>query len=151
MTNRLRRPPRPNPDRRQNLPAAPTVEQLREAFPPDVIAGLVDAFYDSVRADDLIGPVFGARVEDWDTHLHRMNLFWGSILRAEPGFHASDRGNPQVLHRLIEELEPAHFDRWLDLFDQTCSEHLSPSAAEHLMGRARRIARALSAHLPAEG
>ena len=32
------------------------------------IAGLVDRFYDRVRVDPLLGPVFNAAVDDWDAH-----------------------------------------------------------------------------------
>ncbi|MGI9627795.1 MAG: group III truncated hemoglobin [Longimicrobiales bacterium] len=150
MPNRLRLFPQ-SLDHRNGSSMGPTVEELRETYPKDVVAGVVDAFYTSVRQDDLIGPVFEARIDDWGPHLDRMKLFWGTVLRAEPGFTASDRGSPPVLHRLIEELEPAHFDRWLGLFEETCRERLSPDAADHLVGRARRIARVLSSHLHTGG
>ena len=132
---------------RLSLPRDPTVEQLREVFRPDVIQEVVHEFYQSVRADSLLGPVFETRIGDWPTHLRRMTLFWGTILRAEPGFHPSPRGNPAQLHRLIHELEPSHFDRWLTLFGEVCRGSLHPSAAEHMVTRASRIALVLSAHL----
>ena len=124
-----------------------TVDQLRDTFSLAVIEDLVDTFYGSVRRDPLIGPIFNARIEDWDIHLGRMNLFWRTVLRAEPGFRSSSRGDPAVLHRLIEELEPSHFERWLKLFREACSRVLPPAAAEHVSMRAGRIAVALSAHL----
>ena len=36
-----------------------------------------------------------------------------------------------------------HFDRWLDLFEQTAREVCPPAAAEHFIERARRIAQSL--------
>ena len=40
-----------------------------------MIARLVDAFYDRVRVDPLIGPVFNERISDWAPHLEQMRLF----------------------------------------------------------------------------
>ena len=41
----------------------------RSALPsPEAIARLVDVFYDRVRADPLIGPVFNEAVHDWPEH-----------------------------------------------------------------------------------
>ena len=46
----------------------------------DLIAKLVDLFYATVRQDALIGPVFEARVEDWDAHLTKLMAFWSSVV-----------------------------------------------------------------------
>ena len=35
------------------------------------IAALVERFYSKARRDPMIGPVFNAAVEDWDTHLRK--------------------------------------------------------------------------------
>jgi len=37
-----------------------------------LIDRLVRGFYMKVRADELIGPVFEARIADWEPHLKRM-------------------------------------------------------------------------------
>ncbi|MBW8303635.1 MAG: group III truncated hemoglobin, partial [Brevundimonas sp.] len=44
-----------------------------------MIARLVDGFYDRVRADPLLGPVFAERISDWGPHLEQMRLFWSSV------------------------------------------------------------------------
>jgi hemoglobin len=45
------------------------------------VACLVNVFYDRVRADDMLGPIFDdiAHV-DWPTHLPLMYDFWESVL-----------------------------------------------------------------------
>src|SRR5437763_16511738 len=60
------------------------------------VACLVNVFYDRVRDDDLLGPIFDdiAHV-DWATHLPRMYDFWESVLFARATF----KGAPLVVHR----------------------------------------------------
>ena len=44
-----------------------------------MIERLVHAFYTKVRADEVLGPVFDARIRDWEPHLSRMCAFWSSV------------------------------------------------------------------------
>ena len=44
-----------------------------------IIQRLVHAFYDSMRADTVLGPIFSARIVDWEPHLQRMCVFWSSV------------------------------------------------------------------------
>lgn len=44
------------------------------------IAQLVDAFYERVRADDLLGPIFNAQVDDWPDHLAKLRGFWSMVM-----------------------------------------------------------------------
>src|SRR5690606_12563079 len=45
------------------------------------VARLVHAFYARVRQDAALGPIFDAKVDDWDQHLAKLVDFWSSILR----------------------------------------------------------------------
>ena len=126
--------------------ASPT---RRHPFDPGSIHALVHAFYDRVREDELIGPVFAARIDDWPWHLDRMVKFWRSVLRGEPLYVPHERGGPPLLHRAIAELEHAHFDRWLALFEQTAARVFPPDAADAVVTRARQIGTVLASHLPA--
>ena len=48
------------------------------------IALLVDRFYDRVRRDPELGPVFNNAVHDWDAHKATLIDFWCSVaLRAQ--------------------------------------------------------------------
>jgi hemoglobin len=116
------------------------VEQIRAETGIDepMIARLVDAFYDRVRADPLIGPVFAARIRDWGPHLEQMRLFWSSVALMSGVYH----GRPMPKH-LPLPVDARHFDRWLALFEATAAEVCPPAAAAHFIERARRIAESL--------
>lgn len=116
------------------------VEQIRAETGIDeaMIARLVDAFYDRVRADPLIGPVFAARISDWGPHLEQMRLFWSSVALMSGVYH----GRPMPKH-LPLPIDARHFDRWLELFEATAAEVCPPAAAAHFIERARRIAESL--------
>lgn len=103
-----------------------------------MIARLVHAFYTRVRRDALLGPIFEARIRDWDVHLDRMRAFWSSVALMSGDYH----GNPMGRH-LPLPVDARHFDHWLALFETTAAEICPPMAATHFIERARRIAQSL--------
>ena len=103
-----------------------------------MIERLVRGFYDRVRADPLIGPVFAGRITDWEPHLRQMFDFWSSVALMSGRYH----GAPMRKH-LPLRIDGRHFDRWLELFEATARELCPPKAAEHFIERARRIAESL--------
>lgn len=106
---------------------------------PD-IARLVTLFYDRARSDALIGPVFEAMVEDWDTHLRALTAFWAAQLRGRGTY----RGQPVAAHiAMAQRIAPDMFARWLDLWQQTAREVMIPPDAEALISKATRIAAVL--------
>ena len=119
---------------------AAIVDQIRAETGIDeaMIARLVDGFYDRVRADPLLGPVFNARIEDWAPHLEQMRLFWSSVALMSGVYH----GRPMPKH-LPLPVDARHFDRWLELFEATARDLCPPAAADHFIERARRIAESL--------
>ncbi len=111
-------------------PAAP--------FDEIAIATLVDHFYEKVRREPLIGPIFNAAVHDWDEHKRLLTSFWASVaLRA-----GSYRGNPMAAHR-PHPIRVEHFDRWIALWKETCLEELDEIHALQMMDYADRIGRSL--------
>ncbi len=116
------------------------VEQIRAETGIDeaMIAGLVDGFYDRVRSDPLLGPVFDDRIDDWGPHLEQMRLFWSSVALMSGAYH----GRPMPKH-LPLPVDARHFDRWLELFEATAHDLCPPAAADHFIERARRIAESL--------
>lgn len=113
----------------------------RDSEPTEAnIRELVYAFYDRVRADALLGPVFDSVLHGrWDEHLPKMCLFWGSLVLGDKRY----RGNVQQAHQPIEGLEPRHFSRWLHLFLDTVCDRYEPAAAVRFMEPALRIAQSL--------
>lgn len=104
-----------------------------------MIERLVRGFYRRVREDALIGPVFAARIGDWEPHLARMCAFWSSVALMTGSYH----GQPMQKH-LPLPVDAAHFDRWLALFEATARELCPAVAADHFIDRAahRRESRA---------
>lgn len=96
---------------------------------------LVDTFYERVRRDAVIGPIFNAQVDDWPAHLALLKNFWATVILASGTF----RGNPLEAH-LKMELEPKHFERWLGLFRETALEVLPREKAEVFIAKSERIA-----------
>ena len=103
-----------------------------------MIERLVHAFYARVRADEVLGPVFDARILDWEPHLSRMCAFWSSVTLMSGRYH----GTPMAKHMPLP-VDAGHFDRWLALFEQTAHEICPPAAEAHFVASARRIAASL--------
>jgi hemoglobin len=102
-----------------------------------VIETVVRTFYGRARHDPLIGPVFDAKVEDWETHIAKMCAFWSSVTLMSGRYH----GQPMAAHAPLP-IEPKHFDRWLEIFAATVRE-VCPQAAGFFLERAHRIADSL--------
>jgi hemoglobin len=103
-----------------------------------MIERLVRGFYARVREDALIGPVFAARITDWEPHLQQMFAFWSSVALMTGRYN----GQPMRKH-LPLPVDARHFDRWLALFETTAREVCPPKAADHFIERAQRIAESL--------
>lgn len=107
---------------------------------------LVDAFYDSVRQDDLLGPVFARQVKDWSLHLPKMYDFWSTVVLRTGRYS----GRPFEVHQAIPGLSTEHFDRWLMLWDATVNRVLAPPrvpARNAFVGAAQRMAGSMSSRL----
>lgn len=104
---------------------------------------LVVKFYDKVRLDDLIGPVFNNNIpeEGWPPHLEKLTDFWESNLFRIPKF----RGNPPAAHAKVDKAEnytvtQKHFERWLALWYETVDELFEGELAEFAKHAASRMA-----------
>jgi hemoglobin len=102
-----------------------------------VLECVVRSFYGIAREDPILAPLF-AHVADWEAHIAKITAFWSSVALMSGRYH----GQPMAAHMPLP-LEPAHFVRWLELFEQTVRAICTPEGAEHLMVRARRIAQSL--------
>jgi hemoglobin len=123
----------------------PTV--LNRPPAPGVLAGvdeamiklLVDAFYERIRADAVLGPIFTREIADWEPHLEKMYSFWSSVVLMTKRYD----GRPVPAHVKIEGLDHAHFEHWLALFERTARDVCPPEAAALFIDRANRIAQSL--------
>ena len=112
--------------------------QAQTGIDEEMIQTLVHAFYDRIRADALLGPIFAARIADWSPHLERMCAFWSSVTLMTGRYH----GRPMQAHAPLA-ISGAHFDRWLAMFSATAHDVCPPAAADYFVERARTIAESL--------
>jgi len=104
------------------------------------IRRMVDHFYEQVRADPMLGPVFESRLAGrWPAHLDKMVDFWTSALLGA-GRYA---GNPRAAHAALPDISPRHFERWLELFEETLAATFDDADAAQIHARARAMAQGL--------
>lgn len=97
---------------------------------------LVDTFYDQVRKDTLIGPIFIGIIRDqWPAHLEKMYRFWQTVLLDERTYS----GTPFLPHAKMP-LEWTHFEQWLRLFNETTDTLFAGEKAERAKWQGRRMA-----------
>ena len=128
-------PPPPMNSARPGVTAALMAET---GLSESILRRLVERFYDRIRADEVLGPIFSDHIDDWPRHLDRMVDFWSSVALMTGAYH----GQPMRAHAHLK-LTPAHFARWLALFEDIARAHFSPEGAAHMIERAQRIARSL--------
>lgn len=113
---------------------------MHTTFPPSEseLATLVDRFYDKVRIDPELGPVFNPAVQDWVKHKQLLTTFWCSVARRANSY----RGNPMAAHQR-HPVRAEHFDRWLTLWRATSLELLDEASAAQMIDYAERIGQSL--------
>jgi len=102
---------------------------------------LVNTFYDKVRKDEILAPVFEPIIKDnWEMHLSRMIDFWSTLLLYTKKY----KDDPMPKH-LPLPIGKDHFDRWLLLFNLTIDELFEGTIAENARKRANSIAKIMKA------
>lgn len=116
-------------------PEAPLVPGHAGEESEALIATMVRQFYAIALADDLLGPMFRAEIDDMDEHLIIVTDFWSHALL---GTSRYKRGTPFTHHTHLEVAE-AHFTRWMAAFTQAVGETLPPDLAGPAMKRAAHM------------
>lgn len=115
-------------------------DPLHEGITEALIEKLVHHFYDKIRADGELGPIFNNTIKDnWPAHLERMCLFWRSVALKSGAY----KGRPVPKHVALEGVTPDHFKIWLSLFRQSAIEVCGKDIGLHFIDRAERIAESL--------
>lgn len=100
------------------------------------IRQLVDTFYEKVRFNELLGPVFAGVIgKHWPQHLEKMYRFWQTVLLGEHTYS----GSPFPPHASLP-VEPLHFDTWLQLWQETVDTCFSGEKAGEAKWRAAKMA-----------
>ena len=107
---------------------------------PEDIDRLVAVFYERIRAHPMLGPVFARAIAatdgpEWRAHEARIAAFWRNAI----GIDRSYDGSPMQVHVENPEVMPGMFSAWLELFEETAREVLTPAQAKSIMALATRI------------
>lgn len=101
----------------------------------DDIKLLVDTFYNNVRKDTLIGPIFDDTLRGhWDQHLTKMYSFWQTVLLGQQSY----RGAPFVPHMNLP-VDRRHFDSWVQLWEETIDQLFQGQIAVEAKWRAGKM------------
>ena len=102
------------------------------------VTRLVDRFYDRIRAEPRLGPIFENAIHDWDQHLQVMRDFWSRALLG------TERYNGCVMSPHFGlPIESVDLDRFLELFRPTAESTLPRDTAQ----RAIQVAEAVTQNL----
>ena len=108
---------------------------------------LVNAFYERVRSDDLLGFIFDRVAQtNWETHLPKMYAFWETVMFRSGGF----TGNPLAAHAKLIPLTNMgreQFDRWLTLFRSTVDALFVGEHADHIKRCAEDMANVIHSRI----
>jgi hemoglobin len=106
---------------------------------------LVETFYGRVLDHPELGPVFDAKLNGrWPDHMAKMKSFWSAVAFRNGAYG----GKPVQAHIGVQDLTPALFPKWLNLFSQTLDD-IAPNAEAKawFMATAERIAKSLTLSL----
>lgn len=119
---------------------------MKEIENREDVSKLVHAFYDKIRADKELGPIFNSHLsaEQWPPHLEKLTDFWETNLFGIPKF----KGNPprvhaEVDHNLNYGVTQEHFAHWMRLWFKTIDEMYEGRLADRAKNAARRMSTGL--------
>lgn len=118
---------------------------LIETLDRDALYLLVCTFYERVRRDPMLHPIFDRRIaaDAWPHHLERMTEFWSSVLLGSRSFVGNPMAKHAALHDIVPGFGAAHFDHWLGLFEETVRGLFADPVADEVMLRARNMGEGL--------
>ena len=101
---------------------------------------LVVSFYQKVRKDNVLGPIFNQVISDWETHFELLTDFWEAQLFLKRKYH----GNPVTAHQEIDDkvnntITSEHFGLWLNLWFETLDELFEGETAWIAKNRAQKM------------
>ncbi len=109
------------------------MEEKNDITNQDDVGLLIHAFYEKVRQDELLAPVFSH--VDWEHHTPIIINFWCMLLLGDNNY----KGNPFQKHINLP-IRREHFEGWLFHFRSTVDEFFSGEKADEAKTRAGNIA-----------
>ncbi len=99
---------------------------------------LVDKFYDRVKEDPFLGPIFNKRLAGkWEMHHRTLYRFWHTVLLRRPDYF----GNPVPMHFSMN-IDHRHFDQWLVIWNETVDGSFEGMIAERAKLRGLTMSKA---------
>ena len=117
---------------------------MNDVKTPEDVKIFVDGFYEKIRNDELLAPIFALRIapDDWQRHLDRMYGFWQTVL-----FHKQlYKGNPFGKHIGLP-VEKRHFEHWGKLFSENMDELFAGEIADDAKRRVDSMVELFSAKM----
>lgn len=97
---------------------------------------LVNSFYGKVRKNEMLKDIFNSIIEErWPEHLEKMYRFWQTVLLDQHTY----QGSPFTPHAFLP-VDKAHFDQWIELFNETVDEHFAGETADRAKWQGQRMA-----------
>ena len=101
---------------------------------------LVTTFYDKVRNDELLGPIFNSVINNWEQHLELLTDFWQTNLF----FKKKYTGDPLQKHVEVDKaiggkISEVHFGVWMNLWYETLDELFEGDVTQIAKNRARNM------------
>lgn len=120
--------------------------ELRDIENREDVFLLVNTFYEKIKKDAFIGPIFLEIIpnDQWESHIEKLTDFWETNLF----FVRKFKGNPMKAHKDVDAhfnhtINQQHFGKWLEIWFSTVSELFEGTKANDAKERARNIASAL--------
>lgn len=107
----------------------------------DSIAKLMDIFYNKVRKNQQLGPIFNGKIgtddKSWNAHKQKIGGFWRANLLGEQTYN----GYPLKAHLELDPFPREFFDTWLALFEESLREvYDNADCCTQILQRAQIIA-----------
>lgn len=101
---------------------------------------LVRTFYQKVRMDNVLGPIFNSIISDWESHFVVLTDFWETQLFLKRKYY----GNPVVVHQEVDvkmnnSITSEHFGLWLNLWFETVDTLFEGETAWIAKNRAQKM------------
>jgi hemoglobin len=95
---------------------------MKDIQDKDDLVVLVNTFYDRVKHDELLGPIFNTIIgEDWSRHLPVMYSFWNTVLFGAADYKGQAIGPHIAVDRKMH-LGPEHFEQWIGYWRNTVDQ-----------------------------
>ena len=120
---------------------------MRDITSTNDIEKIVNEFYSKALIDETIGYIFTDVAKlNLEKHLPLLVSFWQNTLFHTGGY----KNNVTQIHKNLhaqESLKDLHFEKWLQLFNETVDTHFKGEMAEKMKLRAKQVGMTIQAKL----